>query len=118
MTIELDGTSYKFTGIGGKDHMKDYGTNVREEPCIVFGSDNLGFWLALLMKFEGLEDKTDMFDMSMKAILHGTMEDVAIEISGDAMLDLCIIGEAYLKMAGFDTLMDEDGTSMTLVSAK
>lgn len=118
MTIELDGTKYTFNDVGSKDNMTDYGTNVRENPKIIFGSENLSFWLALLLKWEGLEQKTDMFDMSMDLTLHGSIEDVTVTIDGYAMADLCVIGEAYLSMVGFEGLMDYEGTSMTSVSAK
>ena len=116
MTIDLDGTKYTFKNVGSKDNMTDYGTNVRENPHITFGSENLSFWVALLLEWECLEQKTDMFDMSMKLTLHGSLEDVTVTIDGYAMADLCIIGETYLSMAGIEGLMAYEGNSMTYVS--
>lgn len=116
MTIVLDGTKYTFNNVGSKENMNDYGTNVRENPHINFGSDNLDFWLALLLKWESLENKTEMFDMSMQIILHGTTEDVTVDIDGFAMVDLCTLGEIYISMVGIEGLMDYEGTSMTTAS--
>ena len=96
--------------------MTDYGTNVRENPHITFGSNNLSFWLALLLKWEGLEDKTEMFDMSMQMILHGTTKDLTVDIPGYAMADMAVLGEVYLSMAGMEALMGEEGSEMTVVN--
>ncbi|MBR0513054.1 MAG: hypothetical protein IJK06_02245 [Clostridia bacterium] len=115
-TIIMDGNEYTFKNVGNKDHMTDYGTNVRENPHITFGSNNLSFWLALLLKWEGLEDKTEMFDMSMQMILHGTTKDLTVDIPGYAMADMAVLGEVYLSMAGMEALMGEEGSEMTVVN--
>ena len=54
--------------------------------------------------------------MSMQMILHGTTKDVTVEVPGYAMADMAVLGELYLSMAGIETLMDEDGTEMTVVN--
>lgn len=95
--------------------MNDYGTNVRENPHITFGKNNMTFWIALLLKWEALEDKTEIFDMTMQMILHGTTKDLTIEVPGCAMVDLAVLGEMYLSMAGIETLMDVEGTEMTVL---
>ncbi len=115
-TIIMDGNEYTFKNVGNKDHMTDYGTNVRENPHITFGKNNMTFWLALLLKWEGLEDKTEMFDMSMQMILHGTTKDITVEVPGYAMADMAVLGELYLSMGGIEALMDEDGTEMSVVN--
>ncbi len=112
-SLVLDDTEYTFKNVGNKDNNEDYSTNVRENPHIAFGSNNMSFWLALLLKFEALEDKTEMFNMSMKMILHGTTKDIEVTLPGDAMVDLAIVGELYLSLAGLDELSSYDGTEMT-----
>ena len=116
ITLSLDDSEYTFTNVGNKDHMTDYGTNVRENPHITFGGNNLSFWLALLLKWEGLEDKTEMFDMSMKMTLHGTTKDITVDVPGYAMADLAVLGELYLSMAGMETLLDVDGNEVSVVN--
>ncbi len=112
-SLILDNTEYTFKNVGNKDNNEDYSTNVRENPHVAFGSNNRAFWMDLLLKFEALEDKTDMFDMSMKMILHGTTKDVEVTLPGDAIVDLAVLGEVYLALAGLEELTSYDGTEMT-----
>ena len=114
-TLILDGSEYTFSNVGNKDHMFDYGTNVRENPHIAFGMSNMSFWVALLLKWESIEDKTEFLDMSMQMILHGTTKDITVDVPGAALIDMAILGELYLSMAGIETLIDYDGNEMTVL---
>ena len=118
VTLILDGNQYTFTNVGSKDRMHDYGTNVRENPSIVFGKNNMAFWMKLLLKWEALEDKSEILDSSMTMILHGPAKDLTVELSGVVLADLAYLGETYLSMAGVDALLNEDGTEMTVVYAE
>ena len=112
VTFDLDGTYYTFSGVGGTSQMEDNGSYVTENICLVFGSENMMFWLLFLFKCEALDDITEIADWTMPVVLHGT-RDVETEMNGYALLDLYLVGEAALQITGFDGLYATDGSAMT-----
>lgn len=109
----LDDTEYTFTDVGSKDNMTDYGTNVRENPHINFGSNNYEFWKALIVKGKTYDELTDALDDSLTMILHGTTRDETITLNGSALLDFYIITAVYFELADTSDIMQYDGTPMT-----
>ena len=109
----LDDMEYTFTDVGSKDNMTDYGTNVRENPHINFGSKNFEFWKALVAKAEAYDELTDAFDDSLTMILHGTTRDETITLNGSALLDFYIITVVYFKLADMSDIVQFEGTPMT-----
>ena len=117
VTFTLNGTDYTFENVGGSDHLENHGSYVTENLCIVFGSENLQFWLDFLLTCEAESDKTVIMNWSMPAVLHGT-RDVPVTINGFALLDLFLVGEAMLQITGVEGLMDTDGNPLTTAAAE
>lgn len=111
MTVILDGKEYCFSDIAFEGSLQEYDSNVRETLRIAFGYETMPFWLDLMLKYRSLENAMDLTGMNFTAILHGD-RDVTLEIPGDALLDMAIIGDTYLSLAGMDALISYDGTGM------
>lgn len=111
ISIVMDNTEYEFLNVGGTNRMKDFGTNTREEGCIVFGIDNADFWVAFLLKCEDLNSIEQMENWSFPMTLHGLI-DVETTLDVDALLELYAMGEAMLKIAGIDGMMLEGATEV------
>ncbi len=112
ITLTWDGTDYTFEGVGDSSRMQNHGNYVQENARIVFGSDNMLFWLSFLLRCEGLDNKMEIIDWSMPMVLHGT-RDVATELSGYTLLDLYLVGEAMYNISGFDGLLGTSGSPVT-----
>ncbi|MBQ9009155.1 MAG: hypothetical protein IJ088_07505 [Clostridia bacterium] len=115
ITITLDGVEYTFTGVGGKEKMKSYDSYVTESPNILLGKENVSFWSALLLKWESLENVSDVLDMSLPVVLHGT-EDIETTINGISILEMCLIGESLIRISGLEAFAETTGTSVTAVN--
>ena len=117
ITITMDDVEYTFTGVGGKERMQSGDSYVVEGPNILIGKGNFDFWNALLLKCEAYEDGKDILNISLPVVLHGT-EDVETEISGTSVMDMFLMGETLLRIAGLEAFTEIDGTSMTTVNLK
>lgn len=111
MTVILNGKEYLFRGVSFEGCQEDYDTNKRESLRVVFGYGTMPFWLDVMTLYQSLEDVTELPKTEFTVILHGD-RDVTLQVPGSALLDMAIIGDAFLAFAGMDRLIEYDGSDM------
>lgn len=117
-TFVLNGVSYTFSDIGDPEiwhstRENDDGTiTYLEEMLIKFGMNNVEFPAALEEYRRSLPEDFSGFECTL--ILHAADEDITISLGQGFIWDFALTLEAYIQMAGLETIERVVSTEMTV----
>ena len=113
ITFRYGDSEYYFKVAEDVEVMKDDDIVIEEFP-IVMGSDNLAFWMPLILDLENAENYDAVEQMDLTAILHGAIDDVEFKVSADTLVNIYFMGEAIINMIGGDAVLATAGTPVTV----